>query len=152
LPALGVEAEVALLNGIQILKALRTLDFDYLKTQLQSLFASIPHDWYRNNKIANYEGHYASVFYSHFAALGLHVAVEEAVSTGKIDMALEFNQCIFLFEFKVVQDQPEGAALKQLQEKNYAEKYRAKKCPIYLIGVEFSKTQKQIVAFEAVSA
>jgi Predicted AAA-ATPase/PD-(D/E)XK nuclease superfamily len=152
LPALGVGAEVALLNGIQILKALRTLDFDYLKTQLQSLFASIPHDWYRNNNTANYEGHYASIFYSHFAALGLDISVEEAVLTGKIDMALEFNQCVFLFEFKVVADQPEGTALKQLQERNYAEKYRAKQSSIYLIGVEFSKTQKQIVAFEVVRA
>jgi hypothetical protein len=152
LPALGVEAEVALLNGIQILKALRTLDFDYLKTQLQSLFASIPHDWHRKNNIANYEGHYASIFYSHFAALGLHIALEEAVSTGKIDMTLEFNSCIFLFEFKVVLDQSEGAALKQLQEKKYAEKYRAKQYPIYLIGVEFSKTQRQIVVFDVMQA
>jgi hypothetical protein len=75
--------------------------------------------------------------------------------TGKIDMAVEFNQCIFLFEFKVVADSPEGAALQQLQQKNYAEKYRARSTPapsIYLIGIEFSKTQKQIVAFEAVQA
>jgi PD-(D/E)XK nuclease superfamily len=72
-------------------------------------------------------------------------------------MAVEFNSCVFLFEFKVVADQPEGTALAQLQEKNYAEKYRARQkgehqCLIYLIGVEFSKMQRQIVAFEAIEA
>jgi hypothetical protein len=157
LPNLGLDIGKVTRTRNTLLAALKELNFQLLENHLKGLFASIPHDWYRNNKIANYEGHYASVFYSHFAALGLHVAVEEAVSTGKIDMALEFNQCIFLFEFKVVLDQPEGAALKQLHEKNYAEKYRArqgqgKPCPVYLIGVEFSKTQKQIVAFEAVRA
>ena len=44
-------------------------------TQLQdlfhALFASIPHQWYTNKPIAQYEGYYASIFYSHFAALGL---------------------------------------------------------------------------------
>jgi hypothetical protein len=152
LPSLGLDIGKVTRTRNTLLAALKTVNFLDLENHLKSLFASIPHDWYRKNNIANYEGHYASVFYSHFAALGLHVAVEEAVSTGKIDMAVEFNQCVFLFEFKVVQDQPEGAALKQLQEKNYAEKYRTKQCPIYLIGVEFSKTQRQIVAFEAVRA
>lgn len=64
LPALGAASNVALLSGIAVLKALRSADFNNLKTQLQSLYASIPHDWHRNNAIANYEGHYASVFYS----------------------------------------------------------------------------------------
>jgi hypothetical protein len=32
-------------------------------------FASIPHDWYRKNQIARFEGYYASVFYTCFASL-----------------------------------------------------------------------------------
>jgi hypothetical protein len=34
-------------------------------------FDAIPHQWHDNNPIARYEGYYASVFYSHMAALGL---------------------------------------------------------------------------------
>jgi hypothetical protein len=52
--------------------------FDHLQSQTEEvrshferLYASIPHDWYRHNPIAQYEGYYASVFYSHLAALGL---------------------------------------------------------------------------------
>ena len=43
-----------------------------------AFFSAIPHDWHRRNELARYEGYYASVFYSHFAAAGLDVAVEDA--------------------------------------------------------------------------
>jgi hypothetical protein len=148
LPALGVDISEANRGYSIVLDGLRKLNFAQLQTQLKSLYASIPYEWYTNNKIANYEGHYASIFYSHFAALGLHVAVEDSNKNGKVDMMIEFNNTIFIFEFKVVENQPTGAALQQTKEKHYAEKYQGKQLPIYLIGVEFSKTQKQIIAFE----
>ena len=43
---------------------------------------------------------------------------------------------------------PQGGALLQLKDKGYADKYRARGEPIYLIGVEFSKTERTIVGFE----
>ena len=119
---------------------------------MQALFVafydSIPHDWYRNNPIANYEGYYASVFYSYFAALGLDLVVEDSSNKGRLDMALRFAGRIYLFEFKVVELTPDGRALAQLRAKNYAAKYRAEGLPIYLIGVEFSKESRTIVGFE----
>ena len=148
LPALGLRADAILTNGFKILAALRQDNFVELETQLKALYAGIPHDWYRNNPIANYEGHYASVFYSHFAALGLHVIVEDASNHGKVDMTVEFNNNFYLFEFKVVDDQAEGKALQQIKDKGYADKYRGKGQVIYLIGVEFSKTARQVVGFE----
>jgi hypothetical protein len=54
-----------------------------------------------------------------------------------------------LFEFKVVELVPEGRALAQLKAKNYAAKYRSSGCAITLIGVEFSRDARNIVAFEA---
>jgi Predicted AAA-ATPase/PD-(D/E)XK nuclease superfamily len=148
LKTLGVARPVSLKSSSVILACLEKNDLDAVHAQLKSLYASIPHDWYRNNKIANYEGHYASIFYSHFAALGLHVVVEDSSKNGKVDMMIDFNNTIFIFEFKVVEDQATGAALKQIKQKHYAEKYQTKQCPIYLIGVEFSKKQQQIIGFE----
>ena len=129
---------------------LLALDFDGLKQLIQSLFASIPYDWQRSNPIANYEGYYASVFYSYFAALGLDIRLEDITHKGRIDMTVLFNQQVFLFEFKVVEEVPEGRALQQLIDKGYADKYRALKQPIYLIGVEFSKQERQLVGFDAI--
>ena len=61
---------------------------------------------------------------------------------------VEFNDHIYLFEFKVVELASEGGALAQLQAKRYADKYRGLDQPIYLIGVEFSKDTRNITAFE----
>ena len=41
-----------------------------------------------------------------------------------------------------------GAAMAQLKERRYADKYRALGQPIHLIGVEFSKEERNIVAFD----
>ena len=101
-----------------------------------------------NNDIANYEGYYASVFYSYFAGLGLDIRVEDSSSYGRLDMAVLFNGNIYLFEFKVVELASEGAAMAQLQERRYADKYRGLGQPIYLIGVEFSKDTRNVEAFD----
>nr|WP_227028883.1 PD-(D/E)XK nuclease domain-containing protein [Azotobacter chroococcum] len=123
-------------------------DFGGLQRLFTAFFAGIPHDWYRNNPIAQYEGYYASVFYSHFAALGLDVRVEDATSHGRIDMAVLFNSQVYLFEFKVVELVPEGKALQQIRERGYAEKYRTRGETIHLIGVEFSRESCSVVGFE----
>jgi hypothetical protein len=41
-----------------------------------------------------------------------------------------------------------GSALQQIKDKNYADKYNASGSPIYLIGVEFSKQNRNIVGLE----
>ena len=123
-------------------------DFDGLETLFASFFASIPYQWHTNNEIANYEGYYASVFYSYFASLGLSITVEDSSSAGRLDMAVEFNGQVYLFEFKVVERAAEGAALRQLQERDYAAKYRGRGAAIHLIGVEFSREKRNVVAFE----
>ena len=123
-------------------------DFDGLQTLFHAFFASIPYEWYTNNDIARYEGYYASVFYSYFASLGMDVRVEDSSSHGRTDMAVLFNSHVYLFEFKVVEMASEGAALAQLQERQYADKYRALEQPIYLIGVEFSKDERNVAAFD----
>ena len=123
-------------------------DLPGLQQHFHSLFASIPHDWYRNNPIAHYEGYWASVFYSHFAALGLDIHLEDVTNQGRIDMTVLFNGHVYIFEFKVVEQTPEGKALAQLQAKNYADKYRSRCEPIHLIGIEFSSQQRNVVGFE----
>ncbi|PKM33163.1 MAG: hypothetical protein CVV06_20765, partial [Gammaproteobacteria bacterium HGW-Gammaproteobacteria-10] len=71
-----------------------------------------------------------------------------ATNHGRIDMTVHFNGQIYLFEFKVVELVPEGKALRQLKDKNYAEKYKAEGVPIHLIGVEFSKESRSVVGFD----
>jgi hypothetical protein len=120
-----------------------------LEPLFHAFFSTIPHDWYRSNDIARFEGYYASVFYSHFAALGLDIRVEDTTNHGRIDMTVLFEGQVWIFEFKVVELAPEGRALQQIKDRGYADKYRARGEPIHLIGVEFSRDSRNIVGFAA---
>ena len=114
---------------------------------ITGFYASIPHDWYRNNPIAHYEGYYASVFYAYFASLGLDVTPEESSNAGRLDLTIKFNGHIYLIEFKVIEHSGEGAAMAQLKAKGYADAYRGRGQPVHLIGVEFSAEQRVVVGF-----
>ena len=89
------------------------------------------------------------MFYAAFAALGLEIVPEDVSNHGKLDMAILFNGQVYLFEFKVVEDTAEGRALPQIKEKGYADKYRSLGRPIHLIGVEFSKKERNVAGFAA---
>ena len=55
---------------------------------------------------------------------------------------------MYLFEFKVVEQSGAGAALKQLRERGYADKYRHLGQPIHLVGVEFSEATRNLERFD----
>ena len=133
---------------LKLIDLLKSKNLPALKDLFHAFYASIPHDWYRKNELAKFEGYYASIFYSYFAALGLDIRLEDTTNKGRIDMAVLFEGQVFLFEFKVVELTPEGRALQQIKDKGYADKYRARGEPIHLIGVEFSKAGRNIVGFE----
>ena len=136
-------------NSVRLARLLEAGDGAGLRELFHAFFASIPYEWYTNNDVARYEGYYASVFYSYFAALGYDVTVEESSSRGRIDMAVRAGGQVYLFEFKVVEQAGEGAALAQLKARGYADKYRASGSPVHLIGVEFSRETRNVTAFEA---
>lgn len=129
--------------------ALEKADLDALNQAFHALFAAIPHDWYRKNHLAEYEGYYASVFYCYFKALGLDVTAEDTTNHGRIDMTVRLDNRVFIFEFKVIDiDKTPGTALEQIRKKGYADKYQGPHREIFLIGVEFDRTERNIVRYE----
>lgn len=148
LSAYGPEPQPALVARSHLYPALLQHDTDALRKSFHALFASIPNDWYRSSPLAQFEGHYASVFYSQLAALGLNVRGEDVTNRGRIDLSLQLAQTVYLFEFKVVATEANGTALQQLLQRGYAEKYRAPGVTIILIGVEFSRTERNIVGWD----
>ena len=150
---LVVDGSRQVANGVRLYRLLEADDVDGLRELFQAFYASIPHQWYTNNDIAEYEGFYASVFYSYFAALGLDVVVEESTSRGRLDMAVRFEgRAVYVFEFKVAEQAGEGAAMAQLVARRYADKYRAPGVRVHLVGVEFSSESRNVVAFEHATA
>ena len=81
----------------------------------------------------------------------MDIIPEEVSNHGKLDMAVQFNGEVYLFEFKVVEGEAEGKALAQIREKRYADKYRALNQPIHLIGVELGRKARNLAGFEVES-
>ena len=74
------DAERQTENSARLERLLAAHDCAGLKDVFHAFFAGIPYEWHTNNDIARYEGYYASVFYSYFAALGYEIVVEESSS------------------------------------------------------------------------
>jgi hypothetical protein len=142
------------------LKALVNDDFETQKQFLISLFASIPYNNFTNNKMYEKEGYYASVIYAYLSSLGINIIAEDVTNKGRIDLTIRFpkDEKIYILEFKVdervqgsglrVQDgEKTNSALEQIKQKNYHQKYQTSSTT-YLIGIEFSKKDRNIGSFE----
>ena len=148
LMALLPDASRRLAQKASLRKLLSANDFAGLEALLRAVFAAIPHQWHTRNNLQGYEGYYASVVYSYFAAQGLDLVGEESTSGGRADMVVRLNGSVYLFEFKLSGRGVPGRALAQVKEKGYADKHRHLGKPIHLIGVEFSREARNIAVFE----
>jgi len=127
-------------------------DMDGLEAWFRALFAGIPYHWHSRNAIADYEGYYASVFYSFFVGTGATVTTEDSGSAGRADLAVQTAGRMYLFEFKVFAASQRGAAMRQLKERDYAAKYRHSGLPVHLVGVEFNAQTRNVEVFESARA
>jgi len=128
----------------KIYDALEDGKLDDLKTSLYTMFESIPYNNFANNNIQNYEGYYASVIYVYFQSLGINIIGEDVTNKGRIDLTLKLNDFIYIIEFKV-----DGtSALQQIKDKKYHEKYMSENKDIFIVGIEFSKKDRNISKFE----
>jgi len=127
-----------------LFQALKDGDLEKLKDTLNSVFASIPYNNYVNNTISNYEGYYASVIYAYIAALGIKVIAEDVTSLGRIDLTIFVADKLYILEFKVGSED----ALAQIKEKKYEQKYLDCNRVIYLVGINFDDSEKNISKFQ----
>jgi hypothetical protein len=133
----------------QCIKGLTKGEPTLIEKSFKGLLASLPHHWYTNNTIQNYEGFYCSIIYAFVAGMGLDLIPEDVTNYGRIDFTIKALDKLFIFEFKVVdEDDTDTDALAQIKEKKYAEKYQAAYETIFLIGVHFSKAERNVVKFE----
>ena len=111
--------------------------YDKFMDILKSVFANIPYSLHLKG-----EQNYQTVFYVICDMLRLYVQAESYTNDGRIDMVVEAGNWVYILEFKL--DQSAEKALKQIHEKNYAQKFRHRGKRIMLIGVNFDSESGQI--------
>jgi hypothetical protein len=129
----------------EVFEALAQDDPDRLRAALHAFFASIPHNWYRKNDLAGYEGYWASLVYCTFAALGVETRAEEVSHRGQVDLVIQYQGRIWLLEFKVDDGNDGQKALEQIKSKGYHLRYAGQ--PVTLIGIDFSREQRNLSGF-----
>jgi len=131
--------------------AIEFKDMKQFEKAIYQVFASLPHHSYTKNEMQNHEGYYANIIYSYLSGLGIAFIAEDVTNLGRIDLTIatpDMSQ-VYVIEFKVVNSSNRnGKALEQIKEKKYYEKYLNIAKEITIIGIEFSKEEKNICKFE----
>ena len=122
---------------------------DDLRDALTGFFGSIPYDANYQERAWSYESHYHYTLYLIFNLLSCYtILTEKENSRGRADIIIETNDYVYIFEFKL--DGTAAEALKQIEDKGYAEPYAADKRKLFRIGVSFSSENRNIVEWKAV--
>ena len=113
-------------------------DVDGSIALLQQFLLTVP---YCND--ASSEGHYQQVLYIIFTLVtGYFTDVEVHTPTGRVDMVMNTGKAIILFELKL--NMSSGAAMRQIDLKDYASKFALSGLPIVKVGINFDAERRTI--------
>ncbi|MBP9994325.1 MAG: AAA family ATPase, partial [bacterium] len=116
---------------------------DDMHDALSGFFASIPYNANYQERAWSYESHYHYTLYLIFRLLSCYTTLtEKENSRGRADIIVETNDYVYIFEFKL--DGTAAEALKQIDDKGYAEPYAADSRRLFKIGVGFSSEKRNI--------
>ena len=143
-------------DGRALLDLLLANDFDQFAVRVNAVYAAMPHQWYRKNDMKRNEGHYLTVLYVHFNAVGADVRGEESTSHGQSDLVLSHAGQVFVMEAKVIDSdsQPQieatlSRAMTQMRERGYATKYGGGAEPVHLLALVFGSEVRNLLAYRA---
>ncbi len=131
-----VSSEIARLQ-----MALYLNDTTEMHSLLHSHIAAIPYT-HRSDLEENYQ----NIIFSVFRLIGASIHNEVHINNGRVDAIIVNKDHIYIFEYKM--DQPAELAIAQIKEKGYANPYLTDGKPITLIGINFSKAERNIVEWK----
>ena len=123
------------------LRDFRRGDIDSLMERFQALYSTIPYANNDNDKWV--ERDFQNVIFLVFTICGQFVVSEYHSSKGRADTVVVNDDYVYLFEFKM--DSDAQTALDQIDEKDYAGRFKMDGRKLIKVGVNFSSKEKNIV-------
>ena len=147
---LGKTGKESLDQGRELCALLEANDFEGFAQRLRSYLSGIPYQWHASGDLARYEAWYASLLHMCFRAIGVDLRVEDASSHGRADMVVLTGGQVFVLEFKMAKGSGDteaalDAAIAQMRERGYAEKYRDRGESVHLIGVACGRETRNLL-------
>lgn len=106
---------------------------------IKSIFASMSY----NIKVT--EAYFHSNIHMLLKTLGINIVSEDETNIGRIDSVIEFDDVIYIIEFKLSSP---NIAIEQIKSKKYYEKYFSKGKKIFLVGVACNTSEKNISSWK----
>ena len=120
-----------------VVDALDIADLEAFHKLLTGFFASIPYSQRRRSTEPEQERDFQYTFYLLLRMISCYfVFVEKETSEGRADCVIEAQDYVYIFEFK--RDGTAAEAIKQINDKGYANEYAGDKRQLFKIGCNFS--------------
>lgn len=134
----------------QLYQYLEYKELDKAMKALKALVADVP---YSNKKLASMdmEERYRLIISTILNAIGLKVEVEHMLSTGRIDLIVKTTHHIYVIELKLRNNGGKEAAIKQIQDRQYLESFKADKREVVGLGIELDEEGKGVLDWEMVN-
>ena len=124
----------------QLTEAMENGNVKQLRKTMEVFFAGISYDVHHKD-----ESNFENIFFALFRLLGYYIKAESRTNDGRIDAVAETDKYVFIFEFKLDND---DSALSQIKEKQYYKKYELSNKKIFLNGVRFDTQTGQIADWQ----
>ncbi|MDE6696059.1 MAG: ATP-binding protein [Muribaculaceae bacterium] len=108
-----------------------------LLSELDSFLSGIPYEMKMED-----ENNFQNAIYILLTLIGAKAKVEEHTSDGRIDLVIETSKYVYLLELKY--DKSSKQAFAQIEDKQYARKFRKDHRTIFKIGANFSSETRSI--------
>ncbi len=151
---LGKDVPESAEQGRELNALLDGRDFKGFGDKLRAWLSGIPHQWHDKGDLAYYESWYASLLYLCLLAARVDVRPEEASYHGRADMVVKTGAQVFIIEFKMAEsadDAPAAldAAVSQIRDRGYADRYRECGKPVYLVGIACGREARTLLDVRA---
>lgn len=110
-------------------------------TRLDSLLRTIPHIGQQEPT----ENFFQNAIYIIFKMVGIYTRMEDHTSDGRIDLSVETDNFVYIFEFK--RDGSPEKAMGQILDKQYWKKFNATGKKIFLIAANFNSAERAVSDF-----
>ena len=121
----------------QFVKDIETGDVESFLQRLEDFFATGDY-----HVMGNLEIYFQNTIYVLFRLIGFYVEVERRTTRGRIDILMQTPKYVYIMELKINKSADE--ALKQIEEKDYADVFRRDSRIVYKVGINFNSETKKI--------
>ena len=124
----------------QLAEAIDSGDVKQLRKTMEVFFSGISYEVHHKN-----ESNFQNIFFALFRLLGYYIKAESHTCDGRIDAVAETEKFVFIFEFKLDDD---DTALSQIKDRKYYRQYELSQKKIFLNGVTFDTGTGQIADWQ----